>query len=113
MSAGARSIICRASRLEAPKLKHNLIGALFFIVSSNFLHHVGEAGCCINVYLGGIRIVQNERCHQNENGSWKSKHSGSLLLLMLLTSNSRLGLFFFCELLFASTVLVVAEQKSQ
>ena len=30
---------------------------------------------------------------------------------MLLTSNSRIGLFFFCELLFASSVLVVAEQK--
>src|SRR5262245_27562249 len=30
---------------------------------------------------------------------------------MLLTSNSRLGLFFFCELLFASSVSVVAEQK--
>src|SRR5215467_15809768 len=30
---------------------------------------------------------------------------------MLLTSNSRLGLFFFCELLFASSVLVVAGQK--
>jgi uncharacterized protein YyaL (SSP411 family) len=30
---------------------------------------------------------------------------------MLLTSNSRIGLFFFCELLFASSVLLVAEQK--
>ena len=30
---------------------------------------------------------------------------------MLLTSNSRLGLFFFCELLFASSVLVVTGQK--
>ena len=30
---------------------------------------------------------------------------------MLLTSNSSLGLFFFCELLFASSVSVVAEQK--
>src|SRR6516162_5864105 len=30
---------------------------------------------------------------------------------MFLTSNSRLGLFFFCELLFASSVLVVAGQK--
>jgi uncharacterized protein len=28
-----------------------------------------------------------------------------------MTSNSRIGLFFFCELLFASSVLVVAEQK--
>jgi len=31
---------------------------------------------------------------------------------MLLTSNSRNSLFFFCELLFASSVLLVAEQKS-
>jgi hypothetical protein len=47
------------------KVKNDFVPALFLVVSSDVLHYIGEAGCCVNIYLGAVGVVQSQRGCQN------------------------------------------------